>query len=81
MSYQYFAIVTSAHPVEDPFFVVRVGGETEEFFSTSLRWERSDALYRIESGREHWKAVPIGEEQGVGFEEVQARRVAAARES
>jgi hypothetical protein len=81
MSYQYFAIVTTEHPVEDPFFVVRTGGEYEEFFSTNLRWERSDALYRIESGREYWRAVPISEEQGKGFEEVQARRVAQARKS
>ncbi|WIX85204.1 hypothetical protein [Amycolatopsis sp. DG1A-15b] len=81
MSYQYFAIVTAECPVENPFFVVRTGGAHEEFFSTRLRWERSDALYRIQSGREYWTAVPISEEQGKGFEKVQAQRVAAARKS
>lgn len=80
MSYRYFAIVSSAHPVENPYFVIRLGGETEEFFSTNLKWERSDTLYRISSGREYWRAVPISEEQGVGFEKVQAQRVAEARE-
>lgn len=81
MSYQYFAIVTTTHPVENPFFVVRTGGAHEEFFSTSLRWERSDAFDRIESGREYWEAVPISEEQGVAFEKVQAQRVADSRKS
>ena len=81
MRYQYFAIVTRNHPVENPFFVIRTGGEYEEFFSTSLRWERSDTLYRIESGREYWTAVPISQEQGEGFEKVQAQRVAAVRKA
>ncbi len=81
MNYQYYAIVTRSYPVENPFFVIRTGGEYEEFFSTNLRWERSDTLYRIESGREYWRAVPISEEQGKGFEKVQAQRVADSRKS
>lgn len=77
--YQYYAIVDSDYPVDNPWLVVRTGGEFEEFFSTKLQWERSDMLYRIDSGREYFRAVPISEKQGKGFEKLQARRVEEVR--
>jgi hypothetical protein len=76
----YFAIVGRRHPLENPYVVVRTGGEYDEIFSTDLRWERTDLLYRIDSGREYFDAVRISEEEGKRFEQVQAQRVAAARE-
>jgi len=77
----YFAIVGNAHTVDNPYVVVRTGGEYPEVFSTNLRWERTDLLDRIDSGREYFDAVPISEKQGKKFEKTQARRVAEARKS
>jgi hypothetical protein len=78
--HSYFAIVGFAHTVEEPFVVVRTGGEHAESFTTKLKWERTDLLDRIDEDRVHFEAVPISEEDGKRFEEVQARRVEAARE-
>ena len=76
----YFAIVGRGDTVENPFVVVRTCGEYDEVYSTKLQWQRTDLLYRIDSGREYLDAVPISEEEGKRFEQVQAQRVAAARE-
>ncbi|MGW6931032.1 hypothetical protein ACWGE0_13280 [Lentzea sp. NPDC054927] len=78
--HSYFAIVGFAHTVEEPFAVVRTGGEHDESFSTNLKWERTDLLERINEDRVHFEAVPISEEEGKAFEEVQAQRVRAVRE-
>ena len=77
--HSYFAIVGFAHTVEEPFAVVRTGGEYAESFTTNLKWERTDLLQRINEDRTHFEAVPISEEEGKRFEEVQAQRVEAVR--
>ncbi|MEV6240389.1 hypothetical protein [Lentzea sp. NPDC051838] len=77
--HRYFALVGVDDTVDEPYVVVRTGGEHDEVFSTRLRWEWTDLLYRIESGREYLHAVPISEKEGKRFERIQARRVEDAR--
>jgi hypothetical protein len=61
--------------VDNPYTVVRSGGEHDQFFGVRLTWLRTDLLYRIDSGREYYDAVPISAEDGKRFETIQAKRV------
>lgn len=78
--YRYYALLRIVDTLDDPFAVVRVGGEFEESFKIDLRWSRSDWLYRVETGREDHEVVEISEEDAARFEVTQARRTAEARE-
>ncbi|SDJ79511.1 hypothetical protein SAMN04488074_103240 [Lentzea albidocapillata subsp. violacea] len=71
----YFAIVSRSDTVDNPYTVVRSGGEYDQFFGVRLTWLRTDLLYRIDSGREYYDAVPISAEDGKRFEAIQAKRV------
>ncbi|MCX2950600.1 hypothetical protein [Lentzea sp. NEAU-D7] len=75
-SRSYFAIVGLSNTVDDPHTVVRRGGEHDEHFGGRLTWLRTDLMYRIDSGREYYDAVPISAEEGKRFEAVRAKRVA-----
>ncbi len=77
--YTYYAILDQSHTLENPLVVVRERGSTEERFTTNLKWERSDLLYRIGSGRDYAEAVPITEVDADRFKKVQAKRVKEAR--
>ena len=74
----YFAIVGRSNTVDDPHTVVRQGGEYDEHFGGRLTWVRTDLIYRIDSGREYYDAVPISAEEGKRFEETRARRIERA---
>jgi hypothetical protein len=74
----YFAIVGLSNTVDDPHTVVRRGGEHDEHFGGRLTWVRTDLIYRIDSGREYYDAVPISAEEGKRFEEIRAKRVERA---
>jgi len=76
--YAYYAILDDDHTLEDPRVVVRERGSIEERFTTNLKWERSDVLYRISSGREYAEAVQITEADADRFKKVQAKRVKEA---
>jgi len=78
-SYKYYALIGLVHTLDNPFAVVRVGGEFDASFTTNLKWERTDLMYRIDSGRDNFDVVPISDEDAKRFEEVQARRVEAVR--
>lgn len=77
--YRYYALTGLVHTLDNPFTVVRVGGEFPESFNARLKWERTDLLYGIESGRDNYDAVEISEKDAKRFEKTQARRVAERR--
>src|SRR4051812_17330795 len=79
LEYTYYAILDRSHTLENPLVVVRERGSTEEMFTTNLKWERSDVLYRISSGRDYADAVPITAADAKRFEKVQAKRVKKAK--
>ncbi|MET9228978.1 hypothetical protein [Lentzea sp. NPDC003310] len=78
--YRYYALVGVPDTLENPHAVVRVDGRTEETFTTSLEWARTDVMNRIRWGRDDYEVVEIGEEDAERFETTQARRVQAVRE-
>ncbi|GGM84041.1 hypothetical protein GCM10011609_20170 [Lentzea pudingi] len=78
--YRYYALTGYQYTLENPFTVVRVGGEFPEGFTTALEWDRTDLLDRIRTGRDGYEVVEVGEEDAKRFETTQARRVAEARE-
>lgn len=77
--YRYFALIGLAETLDDPFAVVRVGGEFHETFTTSLTWDRTDLIHRVDSGRDSYEVVEISEKDAKRFEKTQARRVKEVR--
>ncbi|MEV6714065.1 hypothetical protein AB0M48_18735 [Lentzea sp. NPDC051208] len=77
--YRYYALIGYQYTLENPFTVVRVGGEFPEGFTTNLDWDRTDLLDRIRTGRDGYEVVEISEEDATRFETTQARRVEAVR--
>lgn len=78
--YRYFAIVDNERGVERPIAVVREwdteGGFTdEEAFTRNLKWEKSDTLARIRTGRDYEEAELVGEDVVEKFKESMARRL------
>lgn len=78
--FRYYALIGIPDTLENPHAVVRVNGNTEETFTTSLEWARTDVMISIRAGRDDYEVVEIGEEDAKRFEMTQARRVAAVRE-
>lgn len=65
--YRYYAIIGEGRGVERPLAMVRAwrsGKSTkEESFTRNLKWEPSDRLYRLSSGRDWEKdSVEVGED-------------------
>lgn len=78
--YRYFAVVGDHWTVDNPITVIREsfdesGHSYAESYTRALRWEATDRLFRIRSGREYDEAVPITEEAARAFEQ---RRAAEA---
>ncbi|MCR3746160.1 hypothetical protein [Lentzea californiensis] len=78
--YRYYALLGIYDTLDNPFAVVRVGGEFAESFKTSLQWSRTDLMDRIRTGRDNREVVEISEEDATRFEATQARRTAEVRE-
>lgn len=78
--YRYYALIGIPDTLDDPFAVVRVGGEFAESFKIDLQWSRTDLMDRISTGRDDYEVVEISEEDATRFEATQARRTAEARE-
>ena len=79
IKYRYYALVGIPDTLDDPHAVVRVGGESDETFTTSLEWARTDLMTRIEWGRDDYEVVEISAKDAKRFEKTQARRVEEVR--
>jgi hypothetical protein len=83
--YQYYFISPDGFPTEQPVALIRKldTGHTasgEEFFTRYLKWERSDRLYRIESGRDYDEAMPISEAEAMAYVDRVTRKVQAGED-
>jgi hypothetical protein len=70
--YTYYFVSADGFPTDQPVWLVRKQdtGWTatgEERFTKDLRWEKSDMLYRIESGREYDEAKQITEAEAQAY--------------
>lgn len=78
--YTYYFVSANGFPTERPVWLVRKQdtgwtASGEERFTKDLRWEESDMLYRIESGREYDEAKEITAEEAQAYIERVTRMI------